>query len=67
MEKKNILVIFGGRSPEHRVSLQSASGILSHMDRAKYRPVPVGISREGRWYLSDASAEDIAEDRWLAP
>lgn len=67
MEKKNILVIFGGCSPEHRVSLQSASGILSHMDREKYRPVPVGISREGRWYLSDASAEDIAEDRWLSP
>lgn len=67
MEKKNILVIFGGRSPEHGVSLQSATGVLSHMDRVKYRPVPVGISREGQWYLFEGPAEDIAEGRWLSP
>lgn len=46
---KRILVLFGGCSSEHDVSLQSAQAVLEHLDRRKYRPLPVLISREGRW------------------
>ena len=48
---KTILVLFGGCSTEHEVSLHSAHGILSHMDPGRYAPLPVGITREGRWLL----------------
>ena len=50
VERKNIVVLFGGCSPEYGVSLESASGVLEHIDLKKYRPVPVGITREGDWY-----------------
>ena len=50
MEKLTVAVFFGGRSPEYGISLQSAAAVLEGLDRERYRPVAVGISREGRWY-----------------
>lgn len=44
---KKILVLFGGCSPEYVVSLQSAYSVLRHMDRERYRPIPVGITQGG--------------------
>lgn len=44
---KQILVLFGGCSPEYSVSLASAYGVLTHMDRSLYQPIPVGITRRG--------------------
>jgi len=48
-------VVFGGRSAEHEVSVASAGNVLDAMDRARYEPVLIGIDREGRWLLDDAS------------
>ena len=48
MERLRILVLFGGCSSEHEVSLQSAHGVLTHMDPERYCPIPVGITREDR-------------------
>lgn len=45
----NLLVLFGGMSPEHEVSLRSAEFILNNIDREKYMVYPVGITREGAW------------------
>jgi D-alanine-D-alanine ligase len=44
-------VVFGGRSGEHEISLRSALSIMSAMDPARYEVVPIGIARDGRWYL----------------
>ena len=38
---KTILILFGGCSSEYSVSLQSAYGVLSHMDPARFRPLMV--------------------------
>ena len=46
-------VVFGGRSAEHEVSLQSARNVLEALDRSKYEPVLIGIDREGRWHLEE--------------
>ena len=56
--KKNILVLFGGCSTEHEVSLQSAAAVLEHMDPNQFRALPVGITKEGRWlrYLGPHAA-----------
>ncbi len=50
--KLKVGVIFGGRSGEHEVSLASASSILDALDRERYEPIPIGITREGSWLLS---------------
>ena len=51
MRKINVLVLFGGMSPEHEVSLRSAASVLNHMSAEKYNILPVGITKEGAWIL----------------
>ena len=48
-----VMVIFGGRSEEHEVSLASARAIMGALrEGSRYEVVPVGISREGAWVHS---------------
>jgi len=47
--KIRVGVVFGGRSGEHEVSLASAASVLAAIDRSRFEPVPIGITREGRW------------------
>lgn len=54
-------VLFGGRSGEHEVSLQSAASVLRALDRERFEPVPIGITKEGRWLLP-ADAAKALED-----
>jgi D-alanine-D-alanine ligase len=49
-DKLKIAVVFGGRSGEHAVSLESAKFVLSNLSPEKYEVVQVGISLEGLWY-----------------
>ena len=62
---QTILVLFGGVSPEHAVSLVSAEAVLRNMNKENRRILPVGITREGKWMLfgGDDFAE-IAADKW---
>lgn len=62
--KKKIAVIFGGCSPEYGVSLQSAYAVISHMDKEKYMPVLIGITKKGDWYCFDGNIENILSDTW---
>ncbi|RME89467.1 MAG: D-alanine--D-alanine ligase [Anaerolineae bacterium] len=56
-----VVLLFGGRSGEHEVSLQSARSVLSVLDEKKYEVFQVGITHEGRWL----GGEDALE-RFLA-
>ena len=51
MKKLNVCVLFGGISPEHAVSLRSAESVLNNLDAEKYNIFPVGITRQGQWFL----------------
>ena len=68
---KNIGIIFGGNSTEHEVSLQSAHAVMTYIDRSKYRPVLIGITRDGRglYYETsrsyEAALEKIADHTWF--
>ena len=64
MKKLTVAVLFGGRSPEHEVSLQSAHGVLTHLDPAKYEPTPVGITRQGRWFLYRGPYDALPDGSW---
>ncbi|MDI9819216.1 MULTISPECIES: D-alanine--D-alanine ligase family protein [unclassified Legionella] len=48
----NLLLLYGGKSGEHEVSLISAASVLSHLDAGKYHIIPVGMDKEGRYYLN---------------
>ncbi len=54
-KKIRVAVLFGGRSAEHEVSLQSAKSIIEAINREKYEVVPIAIDKTGQWYLNDAS------------
>jgi D-alanine-D-alanine ligase len=48
-----VLLLFGGRSAEHEVSCVSAVAIHDALVEAGHRVIPVGIDREGSWYIAD--------------
>lgn len=64
MEKQRILLLFGGCSSEHEVSLESAAAVLSHLDAERFEPVAVGITREGRWLYCKPGREALAAGGW---
>ncbi|WP_237232847.1 D-alanine--D-alanine ligase family protein [Rothia nasisuis] len=51
--KPIVALLCGGRSSEHSISLITARGVLSAIDREKYTVVTIGITKDGRWYLTD--------------
>ncbi len=55
MKKLRLGIVFGGRSAEHEVSLQSAKNVLQAIDKTKYDVILIGIGKDGKWYLSDYS------------
>lgn len=55
MGKINVGILFGGRSAEHEVSLQSAKNVIDAIDREKYDITLIGIDKAGKWYLQDSS------------
>ena len=61
---RKIGIIFGGRSGEHDISLMSANAVLQAMDKEKYKPIPIGIDRDGAWYLADENLKTIEKDTW---
>ncbi len=48
-------ILFGGRSAEHEVSLQSAKNIIDAIDTNKYEVVLIGIDKKGQWHLNQDS------------
>ncbi len=58
----NLAILFGGVSNEHEISLLSAAAVLRNLDRGKYRVLPVGITREGKWFLCESVAPGQVED-----
>lgn len=65
MKKLNVLIFFGGCSSEYNVSLSSASGAIQNLDRTRFEPVTVGISKDGKWFLYTGTVENILKDTWL--
>jgi D-alanine-D-alanine ligase len=49
MTKVRVGILFGGESGEHDVSLASANSVINALDRSRYEPVLIGITRAGKW------------------
>src|SRR5438128_2730055 len=54
-KKIRVVILFGGRSAEHEVSLQSAKNIIDAIDTDKYEVVLIGIDKKGQWHLGGES------------
>lgn len=49
--KIRVAVLFGGRSAEHEVSLQSAANVIQYLDPERFDIIPIGIDKCGNWLL----------------
>lgn len=63
MNKKNLVVLFGGQSSEHVVSCMSVQNVAANVDTEKYNVILVGITEDGHW-LKVNSLEDVKNDTW---
>lgn len=63
MPARRLLIVFGGRSSEHEISLRSATEILKAIDRQRFAPVLLGIRRDGSWWTGpvDRGLERVIE------
>ncbi|WP_102958968.1 D-alanine--D-alanine ligase family protein [Mangrovicella endophytica] len=58
--KLRIGILFGGRSPEHEVSVMSATNVVQALDPARHEGVPIYVTRDGRWLLSGFAEGSLA-------
>ncbi len=63
----NIAIIFGGCSSEYEVSLESAHSVIENLDRSKFEPVLIGITRDGEWFRYKGDIQKIAAGTWCNP
>jgi D-alanine-D-alanine ligase len=61
MTRRKVVILYGGRSVEHDVSLRSAANIFDRIDKEKFDVALIGITREGQWFLT-ASVTPRIED-----
>ncbi len=61
---KTVLIIFGGKSSEYEVSLNSAVSVINNIPKDKYSILTLGITREGNWRLFEGDVSLIKNDQW---
>lgn len=59
MTKIKVAILFGGRSVEHGVSINSARNIAEYIDPTKFEPILIGITNTGAWHLTSSVNKDI--------
>jgi len=47
---KNIIVLFGGKSAEHDISLITANLALNAIDEEKYNVYPIMVDKQNKWF-----------------
>jgi D-alanine-D-alanine ligase len=53
MQKENVIVIFGGKSTEHDISIITGLQVFANIDREKFNAIPVYISRKGEMFTGN--------------
>jgi D-alanine-D-alanine ligase len=61
-KKLRVGILFGGKSAEHEVSLQSARNVVESLNQERYKVVLIGIDKHGRWLLNEDSRFLLNED-----
>lgn len=59
-----LAILFGGKSGEYAVSCISAASVLQNIHAEKYSILKIGITKNGEWFKTDATAEEIKSGAW---
>lgn len=51
--KRRVAVIFGGKSPEHEVSVITGLQVVENIDKDKYDVLPIYVAKDGRWFSGE--------------
>ena len=62
MSDRVVALLFGGKSPEHEISIISAKAIAEHIDKQKYTIYPLYISQNGEWFMGRTAQEILDLD-----
>lgn len=65
--KINVGILFGGRSAEHEVSIQSAKNVYEAINKDLYNVTTIGISKKGEWLLDQSFAKGIVPAQVESP
>lgn len=65
VSKKKVAILYGGRSVEHGVSVNSAKNIFEFIDKEQFEPLAIGISKNGQWFLTKTVDKDIEQGQAL--
>ncbi len=61
--RKKIAILYGGRSVEHGVSVNSARNIFEFINQELYEPLPIGLTENGQWFLTQGVSKDISQGK----
>jgi D-alanine-D-alanine ligase len=50
---KTIVILYGGKSSEHEVSLRSGGAVYTNLDRSRFRPLLIAVDHDGTWYYQE--------------
>jgi len=57
--KQSVAILFGGKSVEHAISINSAKNIFEYIDKDQFEVSLIGISPEGKWFLKETVDGDF--------
>jgi len=58
--RRRVVVLFGGRSAEHEISVLSARSVLDAIDPARYEALAIGVTKQGCWQLMPGGPPALA-------
>ncbi len=67
MSKIHVLLVYGGQSSEHEVSLASARNVFAALDNTKYDITTCLIDQQGSWWLQETIDDDHTGSQQLLP
>ncbi|MBP2830789.1 D-alanine--D-alanine ligase [Aquimarina sp. U1-2] len=59
--KKNIAILMGGYSSEFDISIQSGNVVYKHLDRTKYNPYRIYITKQSWYFLDDHEQKHVVD------
>ncbi len=66
MGKIKVAILYGGRSVEHGVSVNSAKNIFKFINRKRFIPIPIGITQKGKWHLTSTVSKNIGKGKSIS-
>ncbi len=67
MKKTRVVVLFGGRSAEHEVSIMSARNVIAALPKDKYEVIPIAVDKEGMFLPPEAAPKILASADLATP